>query len=109
VPDFTRVGSVDEFEQGVLYDRKVEERHVIVVRNGDRFYAMRNACTHSGYLITPGNLRSDGAVYCPAHGAAFRLEDGEAIEGPADDPLELYEVRVEGENVMVAPARLRFR
>jgi nitrite reductase/ring-hydroxylating ferredoxin subunit len=101
--DFTRVGSVDEFEQGVLYDRTVEGRHVIVVRNGERFYAMRNACTHSGYLITPGNLLDDGSVYCPAHGAVFRLEDGEPIEGPADDPLELYEVRIEGAEVLVAP------
>ena len=103
MPDHTRVGSIAEFEPGVLYDRVIEGEHVFVVRYGERFYAMRNACTHAGYLITPGNLLADGSVFCPAHGAVFRLEDGEPVGGPADDPLELYNVCIEGDNVLVAP------
>lgn len=102
--DFTRVGSVADYEQGVLYDHVVDGKHVIVVRNGDRFYAMLNACTHYGYLITPGTLR-DGRILCPAHGAWFRLEDGEALDGPAVDPLEMYQVRIQGDDVLVAPGR----
>lgn len=102
--DFIRVGSVGDYEQGVLYDHKVDGKHVIVVRNGDRFYAMLNACTHYGYLITPGTLEG-GRIHCPAHGAWFRLEDGEPLEGPADDPLEMYEVRLEGDDVLVGPHR----
>ena len=86
----------------MLYDCTVEGRHVIVVRSGGRFYAMRNACTHAGYFITPGTLH-DETILCPAHGAVFRLEDGEPIDGPAGDPLELYNVRVDGSSVMVAP------
>jgi 3-phenylpropionate/trans-cinnamate dioxygenase ferredoxin subunit len=101
--DYTRIGILADFEPGVLYDRTVEGKRIFVVRYGERLYAMRNACTHSGYLITPGNLLEDGSVLCPAHGAVFRLEDGEPIEGPADDPLELYSVRIEGDDVLVAP------
>jgi len=100
--EYVRVGSVDDFEDGVLYDRVVDGRHVAVVRSGDRFYAMLNLCTHAGYLLTPGRLR-DGLVDCFGHGAAFRVEDGVAVEGPAGDPLELYDVRVEGTDVLVAP------
>ena len=102
--NFVRVGAVDDFEQGLLYDRTVEGQHVAVVRSGDRFYAMLNACTHAGYFLTPGRIR-DGAVDCPVHGAVFRLEDGKPIDGPAADSLELYHVRVEGTDVMVAPPK----
>lgn len=101
--EFTRVGSIADYEQGVLYDHTVDGKHVIVVRNGERFYAMRNACTHAGYLITPGTLYGE-RIHCPAHGAWFRLEDGEALDGPAADPLEMYEVRLEGDDVLIGPA-----
>lgn len=100
--EFVRVGAVEDFEQGRLYNHKVDGVYIAVVRNGERFYAMRNACTHSGFFLTPGELYN-GLVHCPAHGAFFHLEDGTPESGPADDPLELYSVRVEGSNVMVGP------
>ena len=102
--DFERVAAVADFEQGKLYNFKVNEKYVAVVRNGERFYAMLNSCTHAGYFLTPASINEDGqTIPCLAHGAEFRLEDGEATRGPADAPLILYEVRVEGDSVMVAP------
>jgi 3-phenylpropionate/trans-cinnamate dioxygenase ferredoxin subunit len=102
--NFVRVGAVEDFEQGLLYDRVVAGQHVAVVRNGERFYAMLNACTHAGYFLTPGRV-TDGSVYCPGHGALFRLEDGAPIAGPAGEGLDLYDVRIEGADVMVAPRK----
>jgi 3-phenylpropionate/trans-cinnamate dioxygenase ferredoxin subunit len=103
VSEFVRVGAVADFEAGTLYDRVVGGKHVAIVRNGERFYAMLNACTHAGYFLTPGELLADGSVYCPGHGAVFRLPDGAPTEGPAGDALDMYEVRVDGENVLVGP------
>jgi 3-phenylpropionate/trans-cinnamate dioxygenase ferredoxin subunit len=104
MPDFVRVGSAGDFEDGRLYDFKVDGKSVVVVRCGTRFYAFRNACTHWGYLLTPGSLLADGSIYCPVHGAAFNLA-GEPIAGPADDPLDAYSVRVEGDDVFVSQNR----
>lgn len=101
---YVRIGSIGDYEQGVLYNHKIEGKYVAVVRNGERFYAMLNQCTHAGYFLTPGTLQ-DGRVHCPAHGAYFGLEDGEPLSGPAGDPLELYDVRIEGDDVMVAPRK----
>lgn len=100
--EFVRVGAVDDFEDGVLYPRVVDGQHVAVVRYGKRFYAMLNACTHSGYFLTPGKVR-DGSIDCFVHGAVFRLEDGEPTNGPAGEPLDMCSVRVEGPDVLVAP------
>jgi nitrite reductase/ring-hydroxylating ferredoxin subunit len=41
-------------------------------------------------------------VTCGCHGSVFDLETGEAVGPPADQPLTLYEVRVEGDEVQVA-------
>lgn len=100
--DFERIASLGDFQQGKVYDYVVGGKHVAVVRSGTRFYAMRNACTHAGFFFTPVDIEGE-TLPCLAHGAVFRLQDGEAIQGPADDPLELYDVRVEGTDVLVAP------
>jgi 3-phenylpropionate/trans-cinnamate dioxygenase ferredoxin subunit len=49
-----------------------------------------------------GGYLHDDAIVCPFHGSFFRLEDGEPTGGPATDALDVYEVRVEGEDVLVA-------
>jgi 3-phenylpropionate/trans-cinnamate dioxygenase ferredoxin subunit len=102
--EFVRVGAVSEYEQGVLRNHKVDGNYIAVVRNGERFYAMLNQCTHAGFLLTPGNLEG-GQIYCPAHGAYFDPENGEPTSGPADDALTLYDVRIDGEDVLVAPRK----
>jgi 3-phenylpropionate/trans-cinnamate dioxygenase ferredoxin subunit len=99
--EFVRVGALDEFEEGLLYDRLIDGQHIAVVRSGERVYAMLNACTHAGYFLTPGRVK-DGSIDCPGHGAVFQLEDGKPVAGPAGDALELYQVRVEGREVLVA-------
>ena len=101
--DFVRVGSVEDYEEGQLYNHKIEGKYYAVVRSGERFYAMRNACTHAGFFLTPGNLY-EGRIHCPAHGAFFDLDSGEPTSGPADDPLDMCRVLVEGSDVLIAPS-----
>lgn len=55
-------------------------------------------CTHQGCTVAP-----DGAeLVCPCHGSVFDLTSGEALEGPATEPLAAFGVRVEGEDVVEA-------
>jgi nitrite reductase/ring-hydroxylating ferredoxin subunit len=94
---------VSEFVEGVLYARKIGETKIFVTRTNGRFYALSNICTHQGFTITPGT--TDGAtILCPVHDALFDIETGACISGPAADPLPVYRVSVEGEDVMVGEA-----
>jgi nitrite reductase/ring-hydroxylating ferredoxin subunit len=40
---------------------------------------------------------------CGCHGSIFDLTTGEAVGPPAEDPEPVYLVRVEGDEVQVAP------
>lgn len=54
-------------------------REVHVYRTGDRIRAAANVCLHFG-----GPLEcKDGKFVCPWHGAAFDMESGERVDGPA--------------------------
>ena len=96
-----KVGIVSEFVEGVLYGKRVGGKSVVVTRANGRFYALSNVCTHQGFTITPGT--TDGAtLLCPVHDAVFDSLPASRSKGPAGDPLTVYTVRVEGEDVLVA-------
>ena len=39
---------------------------------------------------------------CPLHYATFDARTGHAMEPPADEPLKVYEVKIEGEDILVS-------
>lgn len=58
---------------------------LLVIKQGDRVVAYRNACPHQGRRLdyAPGMFLLKGdRLICPAHGAVFALPDGRCIQGP---------------------------
>ena len=66
---------------------------VVLVRRGDRIFALRDTCSHLGGPLSEGKLEGNGIV-CPWHGSKFCLEDGRVINGPAVFPERCFDVRV---------------
>jgi nitrite reductase/ring-hydroxylating ferredoxin subunit len=98
------LGPVNNFPQGIPIAVEVGRRKVMVVRDGDHVYALRDVCPHQGASISSGRVistcllrRRDSewvetnlrAVQCPWHGWAFGLDDGEALF----DSIERFRVR----------------
>lgn len=69
---------------------------VVVIRNGEDFYAMSLVCTHLGCTV---NVTPDTLV-CPCHGSVFDRQ-GQVVKGPSDRPLERYRVEDRGETLVV--------
>ena len=72
------------------------EARVAVLRQGESVYALNLVCTHLGCTV---NVTATGLV-CPCHGSRFDRH-GNVLEGPADRPLERYEVEAGGEGYRV--------
>jgi 3-phenylpropionate/trans-cinnamate dioxygenase ferredoxin component len=64
--------------------------------------AVGNECTHAEFLLSDGALRSDGTLECVWHGARFDCRTGRVCRGPAEDPVPVFQVEVDGERVLVA-------
>ena len=100
---YERVGSVPDFSEGVMVPVRVGVRDIAVVRLGERYYAFDNFCTHEAVTFTSGyGVIAKNRVICMMHSSAFDIETGEVLAGPAPDPLTLYDVKVEGDDVLVA-------
>lgn len=65
---------------------------ILLVRRGDRIFAMAETCSHFSGPLSEGKLEGDSVV-CPYHFSRFALEDGRVLDGPAVHPQPCLEVR----------------
>src|SRR3712207_2278721 len=74
-----------------------------VVRRGTRVDAFVGACSHLSGPLHEGSVeqvRGTDCLVCPWHGSAFDLEDGQPRRGPAANPQDKLEIRMQAGHVM---------
>lgn len=66
---------------------------VLLLRRGERIYAIAETCSHLGGPLAEGELEGLSVV-CPWHGSRFSLKSGEVLQGPSTYPQPCFETRV---------------
>jgi 3-phenylpropionate/trans-cinnamate dioxygenase ferredoxin component len=77
---------------------------VAVVRFEGEVYAVEDVCSHAEVPLTEGEVEEfHGAptIECYLHGSCFDLRTGEPTNLPATEPVPVYPVRVDGDDVYV--------
>ena len=99
--NFVRVGQAGEVGEGEVGAYKIGDRAIAVANVGGELHAFDDLCTHEGCSLSEGAL--DGtAIECPCHGSRFDIATGEVLTGPAEDPVDTFEVREEGGDLQIA-------
>lgn len=102
-PDFHPVATRDEVRPGVPLRIRLAGRRLLLVRTpDDRLHAVDEFCSHEEATLANGAVK-DGCIACPLHGSRFDLATGRPLEAPATEPLRVYPVKVEGNQVLVCP------
>ena len=97
-----RVCAVDDVEPGSAKRFDVDGHRLCVVRIGDDWYAIADECSHADYSLSEGDVwEEEREIECPKHGSTFSLETGEPQTLPATQPLPIYKVRIDGDDVVV--------
>jgi 3-phenylpropionate/trans-cinnamate dioxygenase ferredoxin component len=65
--------------------------------------AVRDMCSHAEFPMSDGVLHGDGTLECMWHGARYDCRTGAVRRGPATAPLAVFETRVDGDRILVAP------
>jgi nitrite reductase/ring-hydroxylating ferredoxin subunit len=74
-----------------LDDRKLR---ISVARVGDRLYAFDDLCTCADQACPlSGGLLTGATLMCQCHGSRFDVTTGAVINGPATEPLNVYDVQ----------------
>ena len=100
---FVRVCSVGDVAPGTAISVDVDDRDVAVVRAGDEWYAVDDECSHAAIPLSEGDVEGC-EIECWLHGSRFDLRTGKPTGPPATEPVHIYPVKVEGDEVLVDPA-----
>jgi nitrite reductase/ring-hydroxylating ferredoxin subunit len=97
---FVKAARVSEIPPGQSKTIEVGDEDVALCNVGGKIYAIANVCTHDDGPLGDGYLLDD-EIECPRHGARFNVRTGEAKTLPAIMPVPTFEVRVEGDDILV--------
>jgi 3-phenylpropionate/trans-cinnamate dioxygenase ferredoxin subunit len=89
-----------ELKPGKMAGIEIKGKPVLVANIEGKYYAMGNKCTHQECDISDGELTGD-IVECPCHGSRFNVKTGAVVGGPARKAEPSYNVRVEGEQIII--------
>ena len=102
--DFVRVASVSDLADGEIMMVEVHGDSVLLANLEGKFYAIGEECSHAAGSLSEGYVE-EGQVECPVHGSLFDLKTGVNTGPPAAELVQGYPVRIEGEDVLVGPAK----
>jgi 3-phenylpropionate/trans-cinnamate dioxygenase ferredoxin component len=96
----TTVGKSSDVAPGRMRAYQVDGSRVAIANVGGHFYAFGDTCTHQGCSLATGDL--DGTtVTCSCHGSEFDVTTGAVLEGPAEDPVAVWPVELQGDDLVV--------
>lgn len=98
--EWVTVDSAGEIGDGELTSFSAGERQVAIANIEGTLHAFDDLCTHQQCSLAEGDL-TENIVECPCHGSQFDVMTGQAVHGPATDPLDIFEVREQDGSLQV--------
>ncbi len=98
-----RVCALSELEQDTA--RRVELEGVaiaVVMDSAGEVHAIGDRCTHGDVSLSEGFVEDD-TLECWAHGSRFSLRTGRPLNLPAYEPVPVYVVTIDGDDVLIDP------
>ena len=75
---------------------------VVLDSNGE-VHAIGDVCTHGDISLSEGFVDGE-TLECWAHGSAFSLRTGKPLNLPAYEPVPVFAVTIDGDDVLIDPA-----
>jgi 3-phenylpropionate/trans-cinnamate dioxygenase ferredoxin component len=101
---FEAVASLAELAEGTVLQRvRATGDAVCLVRQNGEISALSDICTHQHFSMSQGDLLEDGTLQCAWHGARYDCRTGEVRQVPATSPLPVFQVRLDGDSILVGP------
>lgn len=99
---FVRACRLSDLEDGEIFKAELDGHGALAIyKVDDGVFATDDVCTHGEASLSEDGYVEDGKVICSWHDGAFDIRTGEACRMPCMDPLRVYPIKVQGDEVMV--------
>ncbi|MEL5989882.1 non-heme iron oxygenase ferredoxin subunit [Microbacterium phosphatis] len=75
----------------------------VVLDSSGEVHAIGDTCTHGDISLSEGFVEGD-TLECWAHGSAFSLRSGKPLNLPAYEPVPVFVVTIDGDDVLIDPS-----
>ena len=100
-PVYARACAVSDVPDDGAFAVELDGEPVAIVRADGEVFAIRDVCSHAEVPLSEGEV--DGCtIECWLHGSRFDLRTGKPTGMPATEPVPVYPVKIEGDDVLVA-------
>ena len=99
-----RACALSELEQDTAKRVELDGVAIAVVLDGNGdVHAIGDVCTHGDISLSDGFVEGE-TLECWAHGSAFSLLSGKPLNLPAYEPVPVFAVVIDGDDVLIDPA-----
>ena len=102
-----RACGLSELEQDTALRVEIDGIPMAVVldSNGE-VHAIGDTCTHGEISLSEGFVEGE-TLECWAHGSQFSLLTGKPLNLPAFEPVPVYVVQIDGDDVLIDPTVIK--
>ncbi len=99
--DWVTVGRAVDVAPGALRGVRIGELWLAIGRHDDgTLFAVDEWCSHEECQLSEGDIEG-GSVVCYCHSSAFDTTTGMPSNGPATEPIRVYEIRALDDQLQV--------
>jgi nitrite reductase/ring-hydroxylating ferredoxin subunit len=91
---------VGDIPQDDVIQIRLDDACIALFNIGGRFYATAGICTHAQAFLAQGYMQDD-TIECPLHQGVFHIPTGRAMGAPVTKDLRTYEVKVDGDRILI--------
>lgn len=98
---FVRACSLADFPDNGILSVELNQDEIAIVRTeGGEVFAIRDWCSHAAVPLSEGEVEGL-TIECWLHNSRFDLRTGKPTGLPATQPVPVYPVKIEGDDVLV--------
>lgn len=98
---YIKVASLDDLSTRKLMRVQSGDSQICLAYVEGKVFAVDDMCSHEDASLSKGSLHGE-CVKCPLHGSRFDLNNGEALDEPAEDKIKTYAVKIEENDILIA-------
>ena len=98
--EFHNVAKTTSLDEDEALQVLINGQEIAIYNLEGEFYATDDICTHAYASLADGYIEG-GNIECPLHGGCFDIKSGKATTAPCTVDLKTYQVKIEGEDILV--------
>ncbi len=98
--EWIKACNLEQVKEGQLFGLTINDKKILLANLNGKIHVTDLICTHANADLSTGFLSEEG-VRCPLHLSVFKLEDGKPQNLPAETALNVYNVKIDNNEVYV--------